>query len=102
LADAFSRRKETRIPIKMFVNLYSLENHTFEVAPTVDISCHGARVVTKTFWRPDQPLSVRSIRGNFYSRARVAYCQRREDSFVVGLEMYYPQGNWTPESSPIS
>ena len=49
MADApLSSRKEPRIPIKLFVSLYSPDNPTFEVASTIDISCHGARVVTKT------------------------------------------------------
>jgi PilZ domain-containing protein len=56
-------RKEARIPVKMFVNLYDRDNPTFELARTIDISCHGARVLTKKIWQPDQPLSVRSIRG---------------------------------------
>jgi hypothetical protein len=86
--------------MKMFVNLY---NPTFEVAPTIDISCHGARAVTKRIWRLNQQLSVRSIRGNFYSRARVVHCQPyTDDSFVIGIEMYYPRGDWTKPSRPHS
>ncbi len=80
----------------MFVNLYSPDNPSFEeLAPTIDISCHGARVVTKRIWRPSQQLSVRSIRGNFYSRGRVVHCQPyTDDSFVIGIEMYFPRGDW--------
>jgi hypothetical protein len=93
------RRKESRVAMKMFVNLYSPDNPTFEVAPTIDISCHGARVVTKKIWPPDQQLSVRSIRGNLYSQARVVYCQPYMDNFfVVGIEMHYPTGDWTRPS----
>jgi PilZ domain len=89
-------RKEPRLPVKMFVNLYDPDNPTSEVAPTIDISCHGARVVTKKIWQPNQLLSVRSIRGNLYSRARVVYCQPYTDNFfVMGIEMYYPAGDWT-------
>jgi PilZ domain len=97
LADAtLARRRETRIPIKLFVNLYRPDTQSFEVASTIDISNHGARVTTKAAWEPNQPLSVRSIRGNFYSRARVVHCQRDlTGSFQVGLEMYFPEGNWT-------
>jgi hypothetical protein len=94
------RRKEPRIPTKMFVNLSSLDDPTFEVTPTIDISSHGARVVTKKIWRPNQLLSVRSIRGNLYSHARVVYCQPYTDnSFVIGIETYYPTGDWTKPSS---
>jgi len=89
-------RKEVRIPVKMFVNLYDRDNQTFELAPTIDISCHGARVVTKKTWRQNQKLSVRSIRGNLYSQARVVYCQPyTDDSFVIGIQMYYPTSDWT-------
>ena len=101
MADALASRKETRLPIKMFVNLYSPDNPTFEIAPTLDISCRGARVVTKTFWQPNQHLSVRLIRGNIHSRARIVYCKRHaSDSYVVGLEMYYPEGDWTTGKPP--
>ena len=89
-------RKEVRIAVKMFVNLSSEDYPSAEVAPTIDISCHGARVVSKRKWQPNQQVSVRSIRGNFYSRARVVHCQPHADnSFVVGIEMYYPTNDWT-------
>ena len=92
--------KEARIPEKMFVNLYDPGKPTFELARTIDISCHGARVVTKKIWQPNQQLSVRSIRGNLYSLARVVYCQPCVgDSFVIGIEMYYPTGDWTRPST---
>jgi PilZ domain len=89
-------RKEQRIALKMFVKLSSLGNPSSEIAPTIDISCHGARVVTRRSWRPNEQLSVRSIRGNLYSRARVVHCQpHKGDSFVIGIQMYYPTGDWT-------
>jgi hypothetical protein len=93
------RRKESRLPLKMFVNLYSLDNPNFELTRTIDISCHGARVVTKEIWRPNQQLSVRSIRGNLYSHGRVVYCQPyRDNFFVIGIEIYSPTGDWTKPS----
>ena len=89
-------RKEQRIPLKMFVKLSSPGNSSSEIAPTIDISCHGARLVTRRSWEPNEHLSVRSIRGNLYSRARVVHCQPHQgNSFVVGIEMYYPTGDWT-------
>ena len=92
-------RKEARIPVKMFVNLYNPGHPTFELTPTIDISRHGARLVTKKSWQPNQPISVRSIRGNLYSHARVVYCQPYTDhSFVIGIEMFSPTGDWTKPS----
>jgi len=89
-------RKEQRIPLKMFVKLSSPDSPSAEIAPTIDISCHGARLVTRRSWRPEEQLSVRSIRGNLYSRARVVHCQPHKDnSFVIGIQMYYPTGDWT-------
>ncbi len=94
-------RKEARIPVKMFVNLYNSDSQTSEIASTIDISCHGARVLTKKIWQPDQRLSVRSIRGDLYSQARVVHCQPHPDNFfVVGIEMYYPSGDWTTPGKP--
>jgi hypothetical protein len=81
------------------VFLYNPDHPTFELAPTIDISCHGARVVTKKIWQPNQPVSVRSIRGNLDSHARVVYCQPyRDGSFVIGIEIYDPAGDWTKPS----
>ena len=95
------RRKESRIPMRMFVNLYNSDCQTSEIASTIDISCHGARVLTKRIWQPDQQLSVRSIRGGLYSQARVVHCQPHIDnSFVIGIEMYYPSGDWTTPGRP--
>jgi hypothetical protein len=89
-------RKEVRVPIKMFVNLFSSDSPSFELAPTIDISCHGARVLSKRSWQPNQRLSVRSIRGNLNSRARVVHCQPFTDnSFLIGIEIYSPTGDWT-------
>jgi hypothetical protein len=89
-------RKEQRVTLKMFVKLSSPGSLSSEIAPTIDISCHGARVVTRRNWRPDEQLSVRSIRGNLYSRGRVIHCQPYKDnSFLIGIQMYYPTGDWT-------
>jgi hypothetical protein len=88
-------RKEDRVPLKMFVNLGSSDNPSFEIASTIDISCHGARVVSRRNWQPNQQLSIRSIRGSLESLGRVAHCQPYTDErFVVGIEIYSP-GDWT-------
>jgi PilZ domain len=93
-------RKEQRIALKMFVQLSIPGHPSSEIAPTIDISCHGARVVTRRHWRPDEHLSVRSIRGNLYSQARVVHCQPHgENSFVIGIQMYYSTGDWTARDS---
>ena len=93
------RRAENRTLIRMFVKLSNPESGKFEITPTIDVSRHGARVVTKTLWQPNQNLFVQTIRGNLYSRARVAHCEPlTEESYALGLELYSPLGEWTKSS----
>jgi hypothetical protein len=48
-------------------------------------------------------VSVRSIRGNLYSRARIVHCEPYNgNSFVIGIQMYYPTGNWTTRDTARS
>lgn len=90
------RREENRTLIRMFVKLSNPENGKFEIAPTIDVSRHGARVVTKSLWKPNQALIVQTIRGNLYSRARAVHCEPLTgDSYALGLELYSPLGEWT-------
>lgn len=91
-----SRRTEIRTPMKVFVELCSFENVTYELAYTVDVSAHGARVLTKNPWQSNQHLTVRSVQGNLYSQARVAYCQSIDGrSFAIGVELRQPTADWT-------
>ena len=80
------------------------ERGRFELAQTVDISSHGARVASRSSWDLNEQLLVQSIRGSLYSRARVAHCQPRANgSYLVGLELYYPTEGWTASGSlPVS
>lgn len=93
------RRAENRTVIRMFVKLSNPDNGKFEITPTIDVSRHGARVVTKRQWEPNQDLIVQTIRGNLYSRARAVHCQPLTgDSYALGLELYSPLGEWTKSS----
>jgi hypothetical protein len=88
-------RAESRIPKRILVRLWNLENDGFEITPTVDISSHGAQVVSRLVWQPNEQLLVQSIRGNLYSRARVAhYRSLRYDSYMVGLHLHHPTQDW--------
>jgi hypothetical protein len=67
-----------------------------EIALTQNVSRHGARVVTKTQWLPNQDVTVKLLRKNLSNRARVAYCNPvKEEEFAVGLEFSYPVASWT-------
>jgi hypothetical protein len=90
------RRAENRIPMRMFVKLSDPVTGAFEITSTIDVSCHGARVLTKGRWEPNQNLLVRTIRGNLHSRARVVHCELHAiDSYTMGMELYSPSGDWT-------
>ena len=96
MADAFPPvRTESRVPKKVLVELYSFDNAAYEITSTVDVSLHGARVLTKAPWATNQRLSVRSVQGNLFSRARIIYCRSLLDrSFSIGLELLHPTGDW--------
>lgn len=94
-----SQRAEPRIPMRMFVKLSVRGSNAFELSPTINVSCHGARVETKRRWQPGEQLMVRSIRGNLFSSARVAYCYPEVgESYVMGLDFQFPTGDWTRSS----
>lgn len=88
-------RAESRISKRILVRLWNLENEGFEITPTVNISSHGAQVVSRLVWQPNEQLLVQSIRGNLYSRARVAhYRSLTYDSYMVGLHLHHPTQDW--------
>ena len=97
LVDApLLRRAESRISFKMFVKLSDPGTGAFEITSTIDVSCHGARVVSKKLWETNHDLFLQPIRGNLPSRARVAHCAtRRDGSYEIGLELYPPNEDWT-------
>lgn len=90
------RRAESRIALKMFVKLSDPVTGRFEITSTIDVSCHGARVLTKSFWNANHDLCVQPIRGSLASRGRVAHCEARGDgSYEIGLELYPSTEDWT-------
>ena len=90
------RRTESRISFKMFVKLSDPATGAFEITSTIDVSCHGARVVTKSLWDTNHDLFLQPIRGSLPSRGRVAHCETRSDgSYEIGLELYPSIEDWT-------
>jgi PilZ domain len=96
MCAASPQRAEPRIPMRMFVKLSDPGTNAFELSATINISCHGARVETKKRWQMGEQLCVRSIRGNLFSIARVAYCLPQAGKpYVMGLDFLRPTGDWT-------
>jgi PilZ domain len=106
-----SKRTEDRRPMKVNVDLSSLDVRTpAQEGITENVSPRGARILTNKPWKPNERLNVRSLRGNFRSRARVVYCvpvqepvqeekagdspQTGDPVFAIGLQLFATAGNW--------
>ncbi len=90
-----SRRTENRTPLEVAITLVSLDLVTYEVTTTRDVSLHGAGVLTKQQWSPNERLDVRSLQGSFNGFARVVHCKQRKDAaFVMGVEFFFTDGLW--------
>jgi hypothetical protein len=106
-----SKRTEDRRPMKVNVDLSSLDvRMPAQEGITENVSPRGARILTNKPWKPNERLNVRSLRGNFRSRARVVYCVPVQESapegdqnngqrtgnpvFAIGLQLFATAGNW--------
>jgi PilZ domain len=91
-----SQRAEDRLPVKVTVDLSSLDVRLpAQEGITENVSARGARIVTSRPWKPNDRLNVRSLLGNFKSRARVVYCESIEGGqFAVGVQLFAAIGDW--------
>jgi len=90
-----SRRTENRIRLEVSITLVSMDLVTYEVTTTREVSLHGASVLTKKQWAPNQRIDVRSLQGSFSGFARVVHCQpQKGPGFVMGLEFFFTDGQW--------
>ena len=95
--DARVVRTEPRVAARIFVRLSNPDDGSSELTQTVDVSIHGALVLSKHSFRHNQHLLLRSIRSAFSCFARVAHCDSRPDgSFAIGLDIYRPAPDWLP------
>jgi hypothetical protein len=81
-------RIEKRIPMVLPVDLVVAEEMLVsERAVTVNVSPHGARVVTKRHWRPEEQPWLASLTSYFRLQGSVVYCQSLTNGdFCVGLK----------------
>jgi PilZ domain len=84
----FDGRTEKRVTIAIPVRLAAAEKlHVAEQAMTVNVSAHGARVVTSRRWQPEERPRIASRSGEFRTQAKVVYCEPLADGrFCVGLQ----------------
>jgi hypothetical protein len=91
-------RREERIFVTEPVELATLDKGwSAESTATQNISSHGARVSTQRAWEPGSLLLIKSLRRNFWARARVVYWRSFSTSrFAIGLEFLTQEGDWPP------
>ena len=81
-------RMEKRIPMAVPVDLVIAEEMLVaERVVTVNVSPHGARVVTKRRWRVEEQPWLASLTSYFRLQGSVVYCQPMANGdFCVGLK----------------
>jgi PilZ domain len=96
LSKPEEHRMETRIPTRVGLELSGPDEPLFyEVTFTVNVSPHGARILTKRRWSPNDSVLVKLPEEGGPSRARITYCQAlREDEFATGLQFSFLVYDW--------
>src|ERR1700689_5573568 len=94
--DPAAKRVEDRTRMEVLVDLASVDVRVpAQEGVTVNLSPRGARGLTARPWKPNDRLNVRSLLGNFRSRARVVYCvPAGGNQFAVGLQFSAAAGQW--------
>jgi hypothetical protein len=82
------QRMEARIPTRVGLELSGPDEPLiYEIASTENVSRHGARVLTKRRWSPNDSVLVKLPQECLPSRARITYCQPLNgDEFAMGLQ----------------
>ena len=90
-------RRESRIAADISLELSDAdEPFVHEATSTQNVSRHGARVLTKTRWRPNDRVLVHLPQAAERSRARIAYCTPlSEHAFAVGLKFSSALDEWS-------
>ncbi len=89
-------RMEARIPTRVGLELSGpVEPLIYEISFTENVSGHGARVVTKRRWSPNDSVLVKLPQECLPSRARITYCQPlKGDEFAMGLQFSLLVYDW--------
>lgn len=93
-------RRETRAIMIEPVELTNLtRSWSAETTATRNISSRGARVTTQRIWEPGSFLLLKSLRGNFWARARVVYWRSFSSRAIIGLEFIVQGGSWPVDNN---
>ncbi len=96
-------RIEKRLPVSVPVYLAHLnELRAREETVTENVSPHGARVISKRFWRPGEEALIARRTGEFLQVGRVVYSEQKTEGRVcLGVEFLDRSVNWG-ESFPAT
>jgi hypothetical protein len=89
-------RMEARIPTKVGLELSGPDEPLiYETTFTENVSRHGARVLAKRHWSPNDSVLVKLPQECLPSRARITYCQPlKGDQFAMGLQFSLVVYDW--------
>jgi PilZ domain len=87
---------EARIPTRVGLELSGPDEPLiYETTFTENVSRHGARVVTKRRWRPNDSVLVKLPQECLPSRPRITYCQPlKGGEFAMGLQFSLVVYSW--------
>ena len=90
------QRMEARIPTRVGLELSGpYEPPIYEITFTENVSRHGARVLAKRRWSPNDSVLVKLPQEFLPSHARITYCQPlKGDEFAMGLQFSLVVYDW--------
>ena len=93
----FEGRLEKRLPTSVPVYLTPLEDpRAPERTLTENVSPHGARIVTRRYWRAGEEPLITPLTGEFPRVGRVIYClPKTQDRFCLGVEFLDRTVRWS-------
>jgi len=97
----FDGRLEKRLPTSVPVYLTPLEDpRAPERTLTENVSPHGARIITRRYWRAGEEPLITPLTGEFPRVGRVVYClPKTQDRFCLGVEFPDRTVRWSELSS---
>ena len=96
LRRRIEQRVEARIPKRVGLQLSGPDEPLiYEITFTENVSRHGARVVAKKPWQPNDSILVKLPEESLPSHARITYCQPlKGDEFAMGLQFSIAVYSW--------
>ena len=96
-------RIEKRLPVSVPIYLAHLnELRAREQTVTENVSPHGARILTKRFWRPGEEALIARRTGEFLQVGRVVYSEQKMGCFCLGVEFLDRSVNWGESFPPLA